>query len=143
MACTVELKDFPTDLGCISISGYVGTIFRKTRYLNAVKLTKKPRVDATLIIAQDVNEVAFLEWWKTELNYGLNPFLVDMYFFGELHTMEFLFISDISEVLKDSNKDNPIQLELMNIGEVLERPHYSYELICDTTIDCDYYLICT
>ena len=144
MSCEIEIGHFPDDLGCIKLEGYVATVFRKTKYLgHKTATTKKPIVDAILIVDREYNEVAFLEWWVTTLKHGTLPFYIEMKFFGITHHMEFNFISNISEVLKDGYRDNPVKLELLNVAHVLERPDYIYELICGTDALCDDQLICT
>ncbi len=144
MACEVDIGYFPEDLGCLIVEDYVGTIFRKTKYLNNEKaFTKKPIVDAVLLITEKFHEAEFLEWWRDDLKNGTLPFLIEMKFFGMMHLMEFNFISNINEVLQDGHSSNPIKLELLNFQDVLQRPKYLYELICDTSILCDDELICT
>ncbi len=144
MSCEVRVPHFPDHLGCIVVEGYIGTVFRKTKYLGGVnELTKMPIVDAKLIIDEAEYEREFLKWWRDDLENGVMPFYVEMKFFGITHHMEFLFISHINEVLTSGYRENPIKLELMNYAHVLERPDYIYELVCDTSILCDDQFICT
>ncbi len=144
MSCEIEIGHFPDDLGCIKLEGYIATVFRKAKYLgNETAIVKMPIVDAILIIKEKHNEAAFLEWWETDLKHGTVPFYIEMKFFGVVHHMEFNFISNINEILKDGYRDNPVKLELLNIDHVLERPDYIYELICGTDALCEDKLICT
>ncbi len=144
MVCAIEIADFPTNLGCLIEDGYIGTIFRKTKYLGGkLLLTNLPIVDVTLSIFEKANEEEFLRWWREDLKNGTMPFYINMKFFGAMHDLEFRFISNINEVLKNGYSNNPIKLELLNIQGALIRHKYNYELICDEMISCDDELICT
>ncbi len=143
MSCVINVGEFPTDLGCLGVSGYIGTIFRKEKYLGGeTHLTQMPTVEVDLMIFEKTHEAEFLKWWEEDLQYGSMPFNVEMKFFGAMHMLTFFMVSNLKEVLENGYSNNPIKLELVYEPTMLETIVYSYELECDTTIECDQVLIC-
>jgi len=76
---------FPYQDGCLVEDGNSATLRKKQEYLALnFERAKFDVINAKMIIDDDTKMDHFTKWWITILNYGSNPFELEVMFMGKL-----------------------------------------------------------
>jgi len=107
------MEAFPTTLGCFTVAGYTATMGRHKSYLggrtNPVNANK---ITATLKIDTDENADLFYQWWKDNLNFGVDSFTIELPVFGRTRTLGVKIVNDLTDAMKHSNGVRTFKLNL-------------------------------
>lgn len=76
--------DFPIALGCFLKTGYKNVAQQGKKYLgDKSRLDLYPRVVVDFLIKDDASVTALEDWWKNDINNGLDSFNITVPFFGD------------------------------------------------------------
>lgn len=120
MSCVCDVTDgareFPDNLVCVITDGFTGTAPRKKKYLgNKASLVDKATVSITILVRDETEAAIFLEWWVSELDYGVNPFTINVPFFGISRGWNVLAIGDMTDYLKIGTvREVKMKLRILN-----------------------------
>ena len=115
---TIPIYDITT-LPCISYP-MENTAQKSKKYQGGYALTGNTKASVSLIAKNDTEMLALYDFWKTDCNFGLEPFLMPIPVFGNtqdlyLPSLLVLFKSDLKATKNSSNWTIKMDLEIYGL----------------------------
>ena len=82
------METLDMQLGCFVYDGNSSEMMMKNKYLgNIYEKAVDDRIKVTFRINADDKMDAFTMWWLQHLNHGVNPFIVEIPYFGKVRKL--------------------------------------------------------
>ncbi len=96
MACVDIIRIFPANIGCLIVKDNKNIFEKKVRYLGGyLSPFFKRRAVVLLRLSSDAEMDLFATWWVNDLDFGSNPFRIDLPYFGVTKTHVVRMLNDL------------------------------------------------
>ncbi len=96
MACVDIIRTFPANTGCLIVKDNKNTMVKKDRYLGGYLSPFYKRKSVVLLrLNTDIEMDTFATWWVNDLDFGSNPFRIDLPYFGVTKTHVVRMLNDL------------------------------------------------
>ena len=92
---------------CVSEEAYVNTFRKKQEYLSEkFEKTNKDVINLNAILKTNIDMDAFAKWWTIVLDYGNNPFELDLLVMGAKRKVAVKLDNDFTATIISSSKND-------------------------------------
>ena len=111
------VREFPTGLVYILVSGFNQTLKSKKNYLGGKSKVINPTGKIEVLAKSDLEYAIFTDWYINELDYGNNDFTIEAPFFGLTRRWNVKIVGDVS-ASNSSQFVRKVQLNLEILDDV-------------------------